>query len=209
MAFSSLNNMTVPGADGVSTGQGLLMPKLQYRFRVLFSNIGNEKDPLSLTRQVIDVTRPNVSFPEIPLEIYNSRVYLAGKPTWEPITFNVRDDVNGTVAGIIGKQVQMQMDFQEQSSAAAGIDYKFNMQIQILDGGNGTDNKGSGASILEEWQLYGCYLSAVNYNTLNYGTNEAVTISATVRYDNAIQYGLGGDNPVATAGHIAGSTGVN
>jgi hypothetical protein len=27
----------------------------------------------------------------------------------------------------------------------------------------------------------------VNYNTMNYSTNEPVTISLTVRYDNAIQ----------------------
>jgi hypothetical protein len=202
-SFSALNAMTTPapGSDGAASSQGILMPKLQYRFRVLFSGIGNNNSPLDLTKQVIDVTRPNVSFPEIPLEIYNSRVYLAGKPTWEPVTFNVRDDVNGEVAKQIGNQVQKQMDFQEQASAAAGIDYKFTMKIQILDGGNGAVTP----NVLEEWELYGCYLSAVNYNTLNYGTNEAVTISATVRYDNALQSD-GSGSRIGAAGYAYGQS---
>ena len=93
------------------------------------------------------------------------------------------DDVEGNVAKQIGNQVQKQMDFQEQASAAAGIDYKFSMGIEILDGGSGAS-----VNVLEKWELYGCYLSAVNYNALNYATNEPVTISCTVRYDNAIQY---------------------
>jgi hypothetical protein len=181
---SILNAMSVPGSDGTAGGKvGLLMPKLQYRFRVIFTKLGSDDKPLEVTKQIIDIARPNVSFPEIPIEIYNSRVYLSGKPTWEPITFNVRDDVDGNVAKQIGNQVQKQMDFQEQASAAAGIDYKFSMGIEILDGGSGAS-----VNVLEKWELYGCYLSAVNYNALNYATNEPVTISCTVRYDNAIQY---------------------
>jgi hypothetical protein len=185
MAFSSIQKMTVPapGADGSASAQGLLMPKLQYRFRVLFDNFGVSQPTTELTKQVMDVTRPNVSFPEIPIEIYNSRVYLAGKPTWEAVTVNVRDDVSGEVSKLVGEQLQKQFDFSEQASAAAGNNYKFQLRIQILDGGNGASAPG----VLEEWELYGCYLSAANYNSLNYATNEAVTIALTIRFDNAVQ----------------------
>lgn len=185
MAFSSISKMTVPapGADGSANAQGLLMPKLQYRFRVLFDNFGVSQPTTELTKQVIDASRPNVSFPEIPLEIYNSRVYLAGKPQWEAVSVNIRDDVSGEVARLVGEQLQKQFDFSEQSSAAAGNNYKFQLRIQILDGGNGVNTP----TVLEEWELYGCYLASANYNTLNYGTNEAVTISLSIRYDNAVQ----------------------
>jgi hypothetical protein len=203
-SFSALNAMTVPGSDGGTGKIGLLMPKLQYRFRVLFTGIGVNDNPIEVTKQMIDVTRPNVSFPEIPIEIYNSRVYLAGKPTWEPVTFNVRDSADGSIAKIIGKQVQKQMDFQEQASAAAGVDYKFKMQIQILDGGNSSE----APVVLEQWELYGCYLSAINYNSLNYATNEPVTISCTVRYDNALQYAddKAQDN-IGYGAYVKGTTG--
>lgn len=177
--------MTVPapGSDGSLNAQGLLMPKLQYRFRILFDNFGVSQPTTELTKQVMDFTRPNVSFPEIPLELYNSRVYLAGKPAWEAVSVNVRDDVSGEVARLVGEQVQKQFDFSEQASAAAGNNYKFQLRCQILDGGNGV----FAPNVLEEWELYGCYLASVNYNSLNYGTNEAVTIAMSIRFDNAVQ----------------------
>ena len=39
--------------------------------------------------------------------------------------------------------------------------------------------------------MYGCYLNQVNYNDLNYGSSEAVTITAQIRFDNAVQTPLG------------------
>ena len=167
MAFSSISKQTVPapGSDGALNAQGLLMPKLQYRFRVLFDNFGVSQPTTELTKQVIDVSRPNVSFAEIPMEIYNSRVYLAGKPQWDAISVNVRDDASGQVARLVGEQIQKQFDFSEQSSAAAGNNYKFQLRCQILDGGNGV----FAPTVLEEWELYGCYVASANYNTLNYG----------------------------------------
>lgn len=178
----SLNNMTV-GADNTSSSQGLLMPKLQFRFRALFLNFGTGGSTQELTKQVIDIARPTVNFTEIPLEIYNSRIYLAGKHEWQTTTVNLRDDAQGNVSKLIGTQLQKQMDFAEQASAAAGIDYKFQLNYQVLDGGNGILTP----TVLESWELAGCFIQSANYNTLNYGTNDAVTISLTIRFDNALQ----------------------
>jgi hypothetical protein len=181
-ASQSLFNMTV-AADNAGGNQGLLMPKLQYRFRVNFLNFGvDAAGGLALTKQVVDIARPQIQFQEITLPVYNSTLYLAGKYSWQPVTVNIRDDASGTVAKAVGQQVQKQLDFVEQASAATGQDYKFQTNIEVLDGGNGT----SAPVVLEAWELYGCFVQTVNYNTLNYGTNEPVTISLTLRYDNAI-----------------------
>ena len=134
----SLTKMTVPLAtDQSATSQGLLMPKLQYRFRVSFLNFGVDNITTELTKQVIDLSRPNVSFEKVPLDVYNSKVYIAGKHTWDPMNINLREDVNANVQKLVGQQLQKQFDFYEQSSAASGQDYKFTMVIEILDGGNG------------------------------------------------------------------------
>jgi hypothetical protein len=198
MAFSSISKQTVPapGSDGSLNSQGLLMPKLQYRFRILFDNFGVSQPTTELTKQVIDFTRPNVSFPEIALELYNSRVYLAGKPQWETVSVNVRDDLSGEVARLVGEQMQKQFDFSEQASAAAGNNYKFQLRCQILDGGNGV----FAPTVLEEWELYGCYIASANYNALNYGANEAVTISMNIRFDNAVQTPTESTGPNAAFG---------
>jgi hypothetical protein len=184
MATSSLLKMTVPLASDQSTqNQGLLMPKLKYRFRVVFQNFGVSNPVTELTKQVVDFQRPNVTFENIDLPIYNSTVKLAGRYSWQDITCNIRDDAGGNVSKLVGEQLQKQLDFAEMSSAASGIDYKFTTEFQVLDGGNGAHE----ALALETWFLYGCYLQGVNYGDMNYGTNEAAQIALTIRFDNALQ----------------------
>ncbi len=181
MALTSLNNYSVrPGTD--TANQGLLMPKLKYRFRVILLGFGVEAST-ELTRQVVDVTRPKVSFEEMELPVYNSKIYLAGKYTWETITLNLRDDASGNVTKLVGQQIQKQFDFMEQASARSGIDYKFTTKVEVLDGGNGAQNP----NVLETFELYGCFVQNADYGDLNYGTNEAATVALTIRFDNAIQ----------------------
>ena len=184
MAISTLSRLTVPlDSNASASTQGLLMPKLQYRFRVSLENFGVSAPTTELTKQVVDVTRPNVSFEQITLDVYNSKVYLAGKHTWEPITLNLREDASNNVQKSVGEQLQKQFDFFEQSSARSGADYKFVTRIEILDGGNGEQTP----DVLETFELYGCYLESANYNTLAYATSDPVSIALTIRYDNAIQ----------------------
>ena len=184
MAIASLSNFTVPLSTNQSaSSQGLLMPKLKFRFRVTFLNFGVTQPSTELTKQVMDFKRPSVSFDPIEIPIYNSKVYLAGKPTWAEVTTTLRDDSGGEVAKRVGEQMQKQFDFMEQSSASSGIDYKFTTVLEILDGGNGTNTP----NILETWELYGCYLSTADYADVNYATNDPVTIALTIRYDNAVQ----------------------
>jgi hypothetical protein len=194
--------MTVPlASDQSSSEQGLLMPKLKYRFRVFFQNFGIDATTTELTKQVMDFTRPSVSFQEIPIDIYNSKIYLAGKHEWETVTINLRDDASNQVARLVGQQLQKQLDFLEQASAASGIDYKFTTLCQVLDGGNGAVEP----TVLESWELYGCYLVSSNYNDLNYGSSEPVTIALTIRFDNANQSPFGVGVGTATARTVAGA----
>ena len=186
MAVSSLQRMTVPlASDQSASAQGLLMPKLKYRFRVMFENFGVSKPTTELTKQVVSVARPNLTFEEITLPIYNSTLKLAGRHSWADIACSVRDDASNSVSKLIGEQMQKQMDFLEMASAASGIDYKVQLKIEILDGGNGAATP----VVLEAWELYGCYLKGADYGELNYGTNEGVTVNMTIAYDNAAQLG--------------------
>ena len=207
MAISTLQNISVP-TEGGDSNSSLLMPKLQYRFRVILDSFGtvtsgNESQKV-LTRQVVDVTRPNISFEQITLDAYNSRAYMAGKHTWEPVTLNLRDDASNNVQKEVGAQLQRQFDFYNQSSAVSANNYKFQTKIQILDGNNGL----LGPRILDSFVLVGCYIESANYNTLSYSTNDPATIALTIRYDNAIQYGNnnGGTNDSEILG-VGGNNG--
>lgn len=184
MAIATLNKFTVPLASNQSSStQGMLMPKLKYRFRVTLENFGVSGNTTEITKMVVDFTRPTITFDDIALDVYNSRIFMAGKHTWSDATLNLRDDVSGNVTKLVGEQLQKQFDFFEQSSAASAIDYKFTTRCEILDGGNGANTP----NVLEVWELYGCYLKAANYNNVAYNANEAATIALTIKFDNAQQ----------------------
>lgn len=191
MPVSSLNRFTVPLATNDSaSSQGLLMPKLKYRFRVTLDNFGVPGTPTTeLTKQVMNVGRPNVSFEQINLPVYNSTVKLAGKHSWQDTSLTLRDDVTNAVTTLVGQQLQKQFDFFEQSSAASGIDYKFTMRVELLDGGNGANTP----TVLESFDFLGCYVKQVEYQGGDYGSaTDIMDIKLTITYDNALQFGAGG-----------------
>jgi len=180
MPITSLNNFSINPA-GPGTNTGMLMPKLKYRFRVTLLGFGTQAST-ELTKQVIDVSRPKISFEEIEVPIYNSKIFLSGKPSHEMLTLNVRDDAAGNVIKLVGQQIQKQFDFLEQASARSGIDYKFTTRVEVLDGGNGA----LGPQVLETFECFGCFLQNTDYGDLNYGTNEVATVALSIRYDNIL-----------------------
>ena len=205
MAVSSLTRFTVPlGGNQSASTQGLLMPKLKFRFRVSFDNFGVSTPKTELTKQVMSFARPQVTFDPVEIPVYNSRVYLAGRPTWQAVTTTLRDDAGGNVSRLVGEKLQKQYDFMEQASASSGIDYKFITRVEMLDGANGNIEP----VVLETWEMYGCFLTDVNYNDVDYNSNDPVTITMSIRYDNAIQTttpgGVGNQVPRGTGTVITG-----
>ena len=189
MAISSLNNFGVPlDTSQSASNQGLLMPKLAYRFRVLFQNMGVSKPTTELTKQVMSTTRPSPEFEQIKLDVYNSIVKLAGKPKWPEVSIVIRDDATGAVSKLVGEQIQKQFDFYEQSSASSGIDYKFTTLIELLDGGNGSYTP----NILETFELDGCWIMKAEYKQTDYSKSEALDITLSISFDNAIQTSTSG-----------------
>ena len=179
MSVATLSKFTVPlASDQSASNQGLLMPKLQYRFRLILENFGVSTPRTEITKQVIDVTRPSLTFDETILDVYNSRVYLAGKHTWEPITITLRDDIANNLTKLVGRQVQSQLDHKNQRGPSAGTNYKFSTLIEILDGNSG--------DATEQWQLEGCFITNADYSQSDYAVSDTVTITVTLQYDNAV-----------------------
>jgi hypothetical protein len=186
MPIASLSRFTVPlsGSQAAST-QGLLMPKLKYRFRVTLDSFGVAGTPSTeLTKQVMNVSRPEVSFEEIKLPVYNSTVKLLGKHNFADAKLTIRDDASGVVSRKVGEQLQKQFDFFEQSGAASGIDYKFRMRVEMLDGGNGAFEPVT----LESFEFLGCFIKQATYQGGDYNdATNPMDIALTITYDNAIQ----------------------
>ena len=185
MPIASLNRFTVPlSATQAASTQGLLMPKLKYRFRVTLDNFGVQGTPSTeLTKQVMTVNRPSVTFSTVELPVYNSTVKISGKHKWEDTELKLRDDASGVVSRKVGEQLQKQFDFFEQSSAASAIDYKFRMRVEILDGGNGQFEPVT----LESFEFLGCWITKATYANGDYASNDPMDVTLGICYDNAIQ----------------------
>ena len=120
-----ITTLGVPDNQGNTT---TIMPKLAYRFRVNFIGEG---------------------FSEVMVDAYNSRIYLAGKHTWDPVSIVLRDDVDSAVLRELNNQLNRQVDHANQQSVRAGSGYKFQMLIESLDGANPTPG------VLDKFELAG------------------------------------------------------
>jgi hypothetical protein len=177
--LNTLNKFGVPNLD--QSRQGILQPKLKYRFRVITTGFGPVNNQTNFTQQVMNVTKPQITTDEVQIDSYNSRAWVAGKHTWGPTTIVLRDDISNSVSQLVGHQLQKQLNHFEQTAPAAGINYKFDMFYQIMDGGNDV--------VQEEWFLEGCWINEANYDSMDYSASEMQQISLTVRFDNATQSG--------------------
>lgn len=199
--MANLSKFGVP-LDGAKLG--ILQPKQKYRFRVVFQNFGENNGLRELTAQVVSATRPKMAFEEIKLDSYNSVAYIAGKHTKETVEVVLRDDIINSVISSVGAQVQKQMNHYEQTSAVAGINYKFTMEIHSLDGTNNDQ--------LESWLLEGCFLTGAQYDGGDYSSGDAQIVTLTIRYDLATNIAGPNTNDGTTVGgnpfpNIASPTG--
>jgi hypothetical protein len=180
------------GPDGSEGRKGILQPKLKYRFRVRTINFGPVGNQAYFTQQVMTVDKPKLQQEEVKIDAYNSIAYVAGKHAWQTLQVKLRDDITNSVAALVGYQMQKQVNHYEQTSPSAGVNYKFDMYIETMDGGNVT--------VLEQWYLEGCWITETSSEGLDYAEGTGVqTIELTVRFDNATSTQLMDPAPVLTS----------
>ena len=187
---SNLAKFGIP-LDGAKLG--ILHPKQKYRFRVVWQNFGENNGLREMTANVITCTRPKPSFDVVDLHSYNSVGRIAGKrKPFDAIEITLRDDITNSVVSSIGAQIQKQMNHYEQTSAVAGINYKFSMQIHTLDGTNNEQ--------LESWDLDGCFIETVDYGGFDYADSESNQITLSIIFDNATNVAGPNTNDGTTVG---------
>jgi hypothetical protein len=171
---------------------GILHPKQKYRFRVVWQNFGENNGLREMTANVVTCTRPKITYNEVQLDSYNSVAWIQGKHTFDPVEITLRDDITNAVISSVGAQIQKQMNHFEQTSAVAGINYKFTMEIHALDG---TDN-----DQLESWVLDGCWIQQAAYGDNDYASGDPNIVTLTIRFDNATNVSGPNTNDGTTVG---------
>ena len=192
--MATISQAGIPGI-GDGYGNGILQPKLKNRWRVNFVNFGSAQSTApsnNVSWQAVNVSRPVLNFDEVQLDRYNSRAWVAGKHTFDPMTLTLEDDVTGLASAAVREQLAEQQFLTGSegpwlAAANSASDYKFITKLELLDGNQ---------LVVEDWLIEGCWLQNVNYNDLDYAASEAVQITLNIRYDNASQNinGLRGDD---------------
>ncbi len=120
--------------------------------------------------------RPNITIGEQEIHFVNSRRYLAGKANFDPITVTLYDPIAPSGAQQVMEWVRTH--FESVSGRAGYADfYKRDCQLKMLD---------PVGTVVELWDIKGCFLTNATFGDLDYTTEEPTDISLTIRFDNCV-----------------------
>jgi hypothetical protein len=120
--------------------------------------------------------RPQVTIGEQQINFINSTRYLAGKGTFNPITVTLHDPIAPSGAQQVMEWVRTH--YESVSGRAGYADfYKRDCQIKMLD---------PVGTVVELWDLKGCFLTDANFGDLSYDAEDPTEISLSVRFDNCV-----------------------
>ena len=190
--MAQITDMGIPAGFG----DGILQPHHKHRWQVTFQFRGNNGGVEELTSMAIRADRPKLEFESIQLDRYNSRAFIFGKHTFQPVSITFEPDVGGKVHEGVIQQLERQQrlianaDGPYMAQAAAGELYKFGTKMEMLDGGT---------NVLETFYLDGCGLENNDFGDLDYQASETLQTTLTIRYDHA-RLDPRGTRRVATGG---------
>ena len=145
-------------------------PKYQHKFIMSIPNGSAAGIPAFLIKSS---AKPSLTNGEVVLDHINVKRKVKGKTSWNSIAITMYDAIVPSAAQAVMGWVRAHHE------SATGRDgyssqYKNDVTLNQLNGLG---------EVVEEWQLKGCYLQDVNFGTLDWSSEDVVTIEATLNYD--------------------------
>lgn len=134
--------------------------------------------------------RPNFSFEEIEIPVYNGRFYLPGKIGYEPIELTINDAISVDVLTPLMEWCKQVYD-PDTGEMGYPEEYERNIMLTVL-GWKGEE--------LEVWEIKNAWVQSFNGGDLDQGASEPIQISLTIRYDQARLIRSGGTNTTTGTG---------
>jgi hypothetical protein len=120
--------------------------------------------------------RPSFTTGEQEINYINSTRYIAGKTKFETLTVTLHDPIAPSGAQQVMEWVRTH--FESVSGRAGYADfYKRDIQLKMLD---------PVGTVVELWDIKGAWLTAAAFQDLDYGAEDPMEISMTIRFDNAV-----------------------
>jgi hypothetical protein len=120
--------------------------------------------------------RPSLTNGEIVLDHINVDRKVKGKTRWNDISITLYDPIVPSGAQAVMEWVRLH---HESATGRNGYSsqYKKDLTFKTLSGPG---------EIIEQWEIYGAYILDANFGTMDWGTDEAVQIELTLKYDWAL-----------------------
>ena len=143
-------------------------PKLKNRFIMEIDGI-----PAYLVKTM---ARPSIAFDTVTLDHINVKRYVKGKASWQPIEVTLYDPIVPSGAQAVNEWIRLHHE------SVTGVDgysseYKKDITFNLLSP-NGEK--------IEQWIIKGAFLTAANFNDLDFASSDVVEIGLTMQYDYAI-----------------------
>lgn len=165
----------------------------------------NGRVPASFVKMA---ARPNIQIEETEINFLNAKTYIPGKGTWEQITVTYYD------VAVIGGRGNEEL-WSWLASVYNFLDNEALTQSSVRRcyGGTGICTLYDGCgNELEEWRLFDCWPTSINFGELDYSSSEEVTIEVQLRYSNVKYTNICGNPPkpeCCGCGSAIGGSAVN
>ena len=120
--------------------------------------------------------RPNFTIGEQEIQFINSRRYLAGKMSFDTLSVTIYDPIAPSGAQQVMEWIRTHSETVSGRAGYADF-YKRDCQIKMLD---------PVGTVVELWDLKGCWLTAAQYGDLDYTAEDPTEIALTIRFDNCV-----------------------
>lgn len=170
-----------------------LIHKRKFRWTFAVERDGGKRVPASFVKMA---ARPNIAIEETEINFLNAKTYIPGKGAWEQITITYYDveDVGNAGEGNteLWNWLASVYNFIDNLSLSQS-------SVRRCYGGTGVCTMYDGCgNELEEWRLFDCWPTSVNFGELDYSSSEEATIEVQLRYSNVKYTNMCGTNPTAT-----------
>ena len=121
--------------------------------------------------------RPSMDMAVTTIPYINTKRYLSGRLTFGNMAVTLHDPIAPSGAQQVMEWIRVHQETVSGRSGYADF-YKRDCQIKLLD---------PIGTVVELWDMKGCFLENVNFNTLTYDNDaDPVEISLTLRFDNCV-----------------------
>ena len=120
--------------------------------------------------------RPTINTGEVEVPFLNSTRYLAGKTKFDAVSVTLYDPIAPSGAQQVMEWVRTHFESVSGRSGYADF-YKRDCQLKLLD---------PVGTVVELWDMKGCFLTAAAFGDLDYGTEDPTEFSLTIRFDNCV-----------------------